>query len=711
MFCIYPDKQSFFKWFLILGMVTAFCHQLGWKNMEMLISQFQDRLHFGIHSELIELMKLSTLNGARARTLFDAGFETIACVASSEAGSIENALLKAVPFQSEKVQEGDDSEDIRKRKKIKNIWITGNCGMTAREAAENLIIEARKYLELEIGVTEINWSKPSVCIESVSDAHEVITKENAINIKIKNELSNVSSTQHITTSSSLQIKDEPFTRDTLVSNCIKVSENKETEDIYKSPCLCREDVQDKLDSEVKKDTFGNVNKEVSLVVSSPILSGANKESSRALQAFKDITNIGSNPSILKDEIIWDSMNFTEVANENVTKVRPSEKIFSPNISFGGEFYEKTVISENLTKKIVSCKSTSVKDVSLFSSEGDNSSLFEESLPLDLIPSKLLSDKCTQSIQTSTISKQETASDFVSINSNSIINAFKTTIIDVDTDEDIKLVYEDDNKMSEKELETAFNLSDDAEVIETQNINETKVKNSYISPYKRCMEKNCDDNTPPLAKKVKIGNKSTMKRTCLLGNIKKSENPDLSCQESKIFTLEISKNKTKCYILKRNDILNIFYMVKNVDEAAIHLDIITATTANREVIGSNIVKQSRPNQNELTSTTLIKGITIYSGQNTCFYMDLASLEASLSEGKSKLIKWLQRKSTKLRLLCLKSDYVNLKKCFGIDLLTDCLDVSLTEWLINSEENVPGLTFLVSAFYNFNFIFPLPHCFQE
>ncbi|KAJ8727413.1 hypothetical protein PYW07_001532 [Mythimna separata] len=44
------------------GMVTAFCRQLGWKNMEMLISQFQDRLHFGIHSELLELMKLPSLN-------------------------------------------------------------------------------------------------------------------------------------------------------------------------------------------------------------------------------------------------------------------------------------------------------------------------------------------------------------------------------------------------------------------------------------------------------------------------------------------------------------------------------------------------------------------------------------------------------------------------------------------------------------------------
>ncbi|CAH2071669.1 unnamed protein product, partial [Iphiclides podalirius] len=144
------------------GMVTAFCRQLGWKNMELIISQFQDRLHFGIHSELIELMKLSSLNGIRARALFDGGLETISDVASADVNIIENILLKAVPFQSEKEREVDDEDDIRKRNKIKNIWITGNCGMTANEAAKNLIYEARKFLQLEIGVTEIKWKELKV---------------------------------------------------------------------------------------------------------------------------------------------------------------------------------------------------------------------------------------------------------------------------------------------------------------------------------------------------------------------------------------------------------------------------------------------------------------------------------------------------------------------------------------------------------------------
>lgn len=719
MCCVYnPVNCHCYKLLIILGMVTAFCHQLGWRNMQMLISQFQDRLHFGVHSELIELMKLSTLNGARARTLFDAGFETIACIASSEAGSIENALLKAVPFQSEKVLEGDDSEDMRKRKKIKNIWITGNCGMTAKEAAENLIIEARKYLELEIGDIEIKWSNPTVRNKWVSNTHDDNTDNNALNIKKEDELSNDSSSQRIIKPLPLHTKDEPLTRDTLVPDCTILPEHNKIDDTtYLSANLCPDDVQENLHGDVKEyaisdntnddievnHTFGKGIKEVSLVVSSPILSGAKNTSSPANgQSLKDMSNTGSSPSILKDEILWGSMNFTEAVIENITKLRTSENIFSPDISFGGEFEEKTVKSQNLTEKL-SCKSISaIKDISLFSSEGDTSSLFEESLPLDVIPSKLLDIKKTL-IQTSKILKQETTSDFVSINSNSIINAFKSPLLDVDTDEDIKLVYEDDSINSENVLETVFTLSKDAEVIETQNICEAKFKNSYISPYKRCIEKDHDGSPQPLAKKVKIENKSSLKQTRLFGKNETSDNPKLSCQLSKMFNFEIGKNKTKCYVLKRNNILDNIDIITNCNEAAIHLNIMTATMATSEVIGSNIIKQSRPIPDELKPARLIKGITLYFGQDTCFYLDLESLGTLFYEVKSKLNNWLQRKSTKLRLLYLKTIYVNVKKCFDIDLTTDCVDISLTEWLLNSDEKVPGLTFLVSAFYNFNLNF--------
>jgi len=82
-----------------LGMVTAFCRRLGWSSMELLVSQFQDRLQFGVQRELCDLMRLHGLNGLRARVLFDAGISTLADLAAADVCVVENALHKAVPFQ------------------------------------------------------------------------------------------------------------------------------------------------------------------------------------------------------------------------------------------------------------------------------------------------------------------------------------------------------------------------------------------------------------------------------------------------------------------------------------------------------------------------------------------------------------------------------------------------------------------------------------
>ena len=58
-------------------MVTSYCGRLGWHSLELLLGQFQERLHFGIQRELIDLCRLTSLNGQRARVLFNAGIDSI----------------------------------------------------------------------------------------------------------------------------------------------------------------------------------------------------------------------------------------------------------------------------------------------------------------------------------------------------------------------------------------------------------------------------------------------------------------------------------------------------------------------------------------------------------------------------------------------------------------------------------------------------------
>ncbi|XP_022909191.2 DNA polymerase theta [Onthophagus taurus] len=147
------------------GMVTAFCKQLGWTSVELLISQFQDRLHFGVNRDILDLMKLPIMNGPRARTLFNSGIENLLILASSTVETIENILHKVMPFESEKEREGESKFDVDKRNKIRSVWITGKRGLTEKEAAEMLVNDARRFIELEMGMVNINWGDKNDCVE------------------------------------------------------------------------------------------------------------------------------------------------------------------------------------------------------------------------------------------------------------------------------------------------------------------------------------------------------------------------------------------------------------------------------------------------------------------------------------------------------------------------------------------------------------------
>ena len=83
----------------VVGMVTVFCRRLGWNNLEVLLAQFQSRLTFGIQSELVDLVRVSLLNGQHARVLFNGGYQTVAALAQAEPADVELLLRNAAPLQ------------------------------------------------------------------------------------------------------------------------------------------------------------------------------------------------------------------------------------------------------------------------------------------------------------------------------------------------------------------------------------------------------------------------------------------------------------------------------------------------------------------------------------------------------------------------------------------------------------------------------------
>ncbi|KYM80156.1 Helicase POLQ-like protein [Atta colombica] len=172
------------------GMVTQFCKQLGWDCMELLVSQFQARLQFGVCRELLDLLRLPMLNGLRARSLYKQGIETVADLAIANELNVERALYNALPFESEKECEGEYAFDVEKRNKMRTVFVTGRDGLTPQQAAILLIQEARMLIQNELGLEQVPWKQNeqflqvNTCAKNVEDMSDI--KEKIQNLDVKN---------------------------------------------------------------------------------------------------------------------------------------------------------------------------------------------------------------------------------------------------------------------------------------------------------------------------------------------------------------------------------------------------------------------------------------------------------------------------------------------------------------------------------------------
>ena len=134
------------------GMVTVFCQRLGWNNLELLVGQFQDRLEFGIQRELTDLCRLASVDGARARMLFDSGVESVALLAAAKAEDVENIILANTAFASNK-------EGLRSSK---GVFITGRPAMTVEQCSKLMVGEARALLQRDLGLKPQAWDSQPV---------------------------------------------------------------------------------------------------------------------------------------------------------------------------------------------------------------------------------------------------------------------------------------------------------------------------------------------------------------------------------------------------------------------------------------------------------------------------------------------------------------------------------------------------------------------
>lgn len=121
------------------GVVTTFCKSLGadWNLLALILTQFRERLFFGIHPDLMDLMKIPSMSSTRiARALFKSGLEKLSDLANSKALKVENVLM-----------------DLGG-----NFFVSGkSTEINANELAKLLIKDARNHVECEMGLKKVEW--------------------------------------------------------------------------------------------------------------------------------------------------------------------------------------------------------------------------------------------------------------------------------------------------------------------------------------------------------------------------------------------------------------------------------------------------------------------------------------------------------------------------------------------------------------------------
>ncbi|XP_058066112.1 DNA polymerase theta [Anopheles bellator] len=141
------------------GIVASFCASLKWTLLHLIVAQFRERLFFGVAHELLDLMRIPSLNGQRARTLYDAGITGLAQLANSDRLTVEQILFNCSSFDMDRVRDGEHESEAARRRQLRNLFLTGRTGMTVPEATRLLIQEARTFLQLETGLENPCWAK------------------------------------------------------------------------------------------------------------------------------------------------------------------------------------------------------------------------------------------------------------------------------------------------------------------------------------------------------------------------------------------------------------------------------------------------------------------------------------------------------------------------------------------------------------------------
>lgn len=123
------------------AILTTFCESLGWNLLVLILKQFRERLFFGIHPDLIDLMKIPSITSTKvARALYNAKIGSLSELAKTKKVIIEDVLMAVA----------DNGCFFMSGKSV---------NVPTEEIARMMISDAQAFVQCELGITGVKWNE------------------------------------------------------------------------------------------------------------------------------------------------------------------------------------------------------------------------------------------------------------------------------------------------------------------------------------------------------------------------------------------------------------------------------------------------------------------------------------------------------------------------------------------------------------------------
>lgn len=150
--------------------MTNFCESLDWHLIVLILKQFRERLFFGIHPDLIDLMKIPSMTSTKiARALYKSKIRNLNDLANAKKVQVEDILISIT-----------DSNGL---------FMSGKpFEISVHEVAKMLISEARNFIQNELGMANVKWGESQASEGQKTQKDPINSLENS---KVLNHLKHV----------------------------------------------------------------------------------------------------------------------------------------------------------------------------------------------------------------------------------------------------------------------------------------------------------------------------------------------------------------------------------------------------------------------------------------------------------------------------------------------------------------------------------------